>query len=128
MANIPYGTYNVNLDVSNNNWANGALVYNAQGASYKGQSVTNFNTDTTNVGWSVTLSHGGSNNCPISFTGGQYSTNGVTGKGQMTGGTVSGGCIVNPAADTDDWTAQAASTMPEPEHKTHKAHGHSHGH
>jgi|SRR5689334_9372214 len=115
MADIPYGTYNVQLSNASNNWANGALVYNASGVTYKGNSVTNFNTSTTNVSWNVTLSHGGNNNCPLAFSGGQYSVNSVSNKGQIKTGTVTGGCIVAIIEDPQDtWSADAVSTEGHP--------------
>src|SRR3974390_558520 len=107
MADIPFDTYNVNLQNSSNNWANGALVYkSATDVKYKGNDVSaTFNPDTTNVSWDVSLSHAG-NNCSLSFTGGQYSTNPTSGKGQITGGTVSSSCLVMPKEDpTDGWSA-----------------------
>ena len=122
MADIPYGTYNVSLHKPANNWANGALVYNANGTSYKGQPVTNFNPSTTNVGWDVTLSHGGTDNCPLSFTGGHYSD--ATGHGKITLGTVSGGCLAarTPDSGGDNWSADATTMGGEHKAKTHHSH------
>jgi hypothetical protein len=125
MADIPFGNYNVNLKNSNNNWANGELKYtSATDVKYKGIDVTSsFNPVTTSVGWDVTLSHGGPDNCPLVFFAGQYSVNSVSQKGQITGGTVSGSCIEKSAEDMDNWSANATS-VEEEQYRHHEAHGH----
>src|SRR5436309_370128 len=93
MADIPSGNYTVALGGTRYAWAGGTLNVSGtspnQTATYKGQSVTNLNVGTTSVGWDVTINNQGTN-YPLSFTGGQYSVNPTSGKGQITGGSVSG--------------------------------------
>jgi len=111
MADIPYGVYNVQLGNSANNWANGALNYSASGMGYKGNNnATNLNASTTDVGWTVSLNHAG-NNCSLVFTGGQYSLNPVSNRGQITGGTVTCGCFATLSATPEDtWSADATAS------------------
>ena len=124
MANIPDGTYSVNLGSPSDNWANGALVVSGtapnQTATYKGNTVTGLNTSTTNVSWNVTVTHAG-NQCALAFTGGQYSA--ASGNGAITGGSVTGGCLAGlPADGSDTWSADL--TLMEGSKHYKGAHGH----
>jgi hypothetical protein len=108
MANIPYGAYTVQLGNAANNWANGALVYNAQVTQYKGNDVSSgFNPITTGVSFSVSLTHGTCTGT-LSFSGGVYNST----TGNITGGSVTGPCLASgiSADPSDTWSASASSS------------------
>jgi hypothetical protein len=113
MANIPPGNYTVTINSTTNNWANGVLNTNVTPPTYKGQTVwSGYNLSTTDVSWTVTLSHGGSNNCNVEFTGGDYTPPSQPGgNGTITGGSVTcnqKGCFSagTPGGPVDSWSAE----------------------
>lgn len=121
MADIPFGTYTVQLGKSSNNWADGALVYNsATDVKYKGNDVSgSFNADENDVGWSVYMSHGNCNpasNQLTVFSGGVYNS-GNLGSGSVTGPCLSTGIGADPS---DTWSA-ASSMEGHERHQEHSA-------
>jgi hypothetical protein len=113
MATIPSENFNVNLNNTTYNWANGVLNVSGtapnQTATYKSQSTNALDVDTTDVGWTVTLSHSGTDYTFV-FTGGVF-TAGTSGGKDTIGG--SGATFeVTPSDDVsadpnDSWSATA---------------------
>ena len=96
MANIPAKNYTVTINSTTNNWANGTLNTKVDPPTYKGQEVwSGYILTTTDVSWTVTLSHGGNNNCVAAFSGGSY--NSAT--NDISGGTVTSGCFEAGSAE-----------------------------
>ena len=107
MANIPNGTYPVQLGKAANNWANGSLNTNFTPPKYKGNDVSNYNGDVNNVSFTVTLTHGTCTG-PLNFVGGVY----TAGPPQaINSGTVTGACLSSSVEKDpeDTWSASAGA-------------------
>ena len=107
MANIPANTYNVTINSTINNWANGVLNTNVDPPTYKGQEVwTGYILTITDVSWTVTLSHGGNSNCVVAFSGGSYDS----ATKDISGGTVTSNCFQEGSAEnpSDSWSAEGS--------------------
>jgi hypothetical protein len=113
MADIPANTYTVTINDTVNNWANGVLNTNVTPPTYKGQPVwSGYNLSTTDVSWTVTLNHAGTE-CNVAFSGGVYSPPPPAG-GTIAGQTVTSTCFTSaPEAPVDSWSAEGGGGQDE---------------